>query len=59
LREIRDRHLSDAPVIMVSAYEDSERTIAVTRGGAYDYVTKPIDIEELTATIHRAIEQHR
>ena len=59
LREIRERHLSEAPVIMVSAYEDSERTIAAMRGGAYDYVTKPVDIEELSATIHRAIEQHR
>src|SRR5690348_14878957 len=42
LRDIRERHLSEAPVIMVSAFEDSERTIAAMRGGAYDYVTKPV-----------------
>lgn len=59
LREIRDRELSDAPVIMVSAYGDSSRTIEAMRLGAYDYVTKPIDVDELTAALRRAGEQRR
>lgn len=59
LRLIRDEHLTDAPVVIISAYGDSAKTIEAIRLGAYDYITKPLDLDELLATLHRAAEQRR
>jgi DNA-binding NtrC family response regulator len=39
------------PVIVATAYGDSERTIRAMRDGAFDYLTKPFDLEVLRATI--------
>ncbi len=57
LREIRGTNLSDAPVIVATAYGDSERTIQAMRDGAFDYLTKPFDLSVLLATVDRAIKQ--
>jgi two-component system, NtrC family, response regulator AtoC len=45
------------PVIVATAYGDSERTIRAMRDGAFDYLTKPFDLEALRATIERALKQ--
>ena len=45
------------PVIMVTAYGDSDRTIQAMRDGAFDYVTKPFDLDRLLAVVDRALEQ--
>jgi two-component system, NtrC family, response regulator AtoC len=45
------------PVIVATAYGDSERTIRAMRDGAFDYLTKPFDLEALRATISRALNQ--
>jgi two-component system, NtrC family, response regulator AtoC len=45
------------PVIVATAYGDSERTIRAMRDGAFDYLTKPFDLEILRATIARALNQ--
>jgi two-component system response regulator AtoC len=45
------------PVIVATAYGDSERTIRAMRDGAFDYLTKPFDLEILRATITRALNQ--
>ena len=45
------------PVIVATAYGDSERTIRAMRDGAFDYLTKPFDLEILRATIGRALNQ--
>jgi two-component system response regulator AtoC len=45
------------PVIVATAYGDSERTIRAMRDGAFDYLTKPFDFEALRATIERALKQ--
>ena len=45
------------PVIIATAYGDSERTIRAMRDGAFDYLTKPFDLELLRATIDRALKQ--
>jgi two-component system response regulator HydG len=43
------------PVIFVTAYADMETAIAAIRAGAYDFVTKPFDMDELALTIERAL----
>ena len=43
------------PVIMATAYGDSERTIRAMRLGAFEYVTKPFDLDVLLTTVARAV----
>jgi DNA-binding NtrC family response regulator len=57
LRELRDSRQPDVPVVMVTAYGDSERTIRAMRDGAFDYVTKPFELPALRATVERALKQ--
>ncbi|MCU1276685.1 MAG: Response regulator of zinc sigma-54-dependent two-component system [bacterium] len=57
LREIRAGAQRDVPVIVATAYGDSERTIAAMRDGAFDYLTKPFDFPALLATVERAVKQ--
>jgi two-component system response regulator HydG len=48
----------DVPVIVTTAYADTETAIASIRAGAYDFVTKPFDMDELGLTLERAL-RHR
>jgi len=48
--------MKDLPVIMITAYEDMETTIRAMQLGAFEYVRKPIDPDELELTIDRALE---
>jgi DNA-binding NtrC family response regulator len=57
LREIRAGGQRDVPVIVATAYGDSERTIRAMRDGAFDYLTKPFDLPVLLATVERAVKQ--
>lgn len=44
-------HITDIPVIVISAKVDVKGKIALLLNGAVDYITKPFDIEELLARI--------
>jgi DNA-binding NtrC family response regulator len=57
LHEMRNSALRDIPVIVATAYGDSERTIRAMRDGAFDYLTKPFDFPVLLATVERAVKQ--
>jgi DNA-binding NtrC family response regulator len=57
LEELRRGPHRDIPVIMATAYGDSERTIRAMRDGAFDYLTKPFDFPLLLGTVSRAIKQ--
>ena len=46
LQEVKRRH-AQLPVIMVTAYGDDERRRAATERGAADFVTKPVDFDNL------------
>ncbi len=48
----------DVPVIVMTAFASTEAAIASIRAGAYDFVTKPFDADDLVLTIERAI-RHR
>jgi DNA-binding NtrC family response regulator len=49
----------DLPVIMVTAYGSTQTAIEALRLGAYDYITKPFDLDELQMTAERALEAQR
>ena len=44
-------------VIMVSAYGDMGNIRQAMNNGAFDFATKPIDLDDLSVTIEKAIEQ--
>ena len=58
LRQIRHRQ-PDAVVIMITANVLIDETIAALRGGAYDFIGKPINLEELQVAIRNGIEASR
>lgn len=41
--------------IMITAYHDMETTVKAMRLGAYEYITKPIDVKELQEALDRAL----
>ena len=45
--------------IMVSAYGDRDNIRSAMNKGAFDFATKPIDLDDLSRTIEKAIEQVR
>ena len=44
----------DTPVIIMTAFASMESAVASIRAGAYDFVTKPFETEDLILTIERA-----
>ncbi len=55
LRRARELQ-KDLQVIMITAYDDMQTTVRAIQEGAYEYVRKPIDLDELELTIQRALE---
>ncbi len=55
LREIK-RERPDTIAIMITGDVKVDNTISALRGGAYDFIGKPINLEELRVTIRNAIE---
>jgi len=49
----------EMPVIMVTAVHDISVALAAIRNGAYDYLLKPFEREQLLAAVRRAIETRR
>jgi len=46
----------DAPVIMITAYASVDTAIEAMKAGAYDYFTKPFNIEEIKLNIAKALK---
>jgi len=55
LKSIRDRDES-LPVILLTAHGSERIAVRAMKAGAYEYVTKPFDIEELGLVLERALE---
>jgi two-component system response regulator PilR (NtrC family) len=58
LREIRAQDAAPA-VIMMTAFTSTKSAIEAMKLGAYDYVPKPFDVDELKVVVHRALEKQR
>jgi len=57
LEQVRQRY-PDTPVIMVTALHDISTALDALRRGAYDYILKPFEKDELYLSVQRALE-HR
>ncbi|MEI8371408.1 MAG: sigma-54 dependent transcriptional regulator [Planctomycetota bacterium] len=49
----------DMPVVVMTAFGNLESAIAAIRAGAYDFVTKPIEMELLAVILRRAVERRQ
>lgn len=49
----------ELPVIVMTAFGSMETAVAALRAGAYDFVTKPVEMDLLAAAIQRAARQRR
>ena len=52
LGEIKQR-FPDLPVMMVTAYGDDDRRRRAAEHGASEFITKPVDFDQLKAQLHR------
>ena len=57
LEEIKLR-MPDVPVIIMTAFPDLDRAVSSFQGGAYEYLPKPFDIDELLSLVKRAVQRH-
>jgi DNA-binding NtrC family response regulator len=57
-RRILDR-CPDLPIIVITAFGTMESAISAIRAGAYDYLTKPFEIEQLALAAERACQNRQ
>jgi len=50
---------AETPVVMITAYTSTKTAIEALKAGAYDYVSKPFDVDELKHVVGKALERKR
>ncbi|KLI76289.1 MULTISPECIES: response regulator transcription factor [Lacticaseibacillus] len=53
------RKTSQVPVLVLTAIQDKQKTVALLKQGANDYLTKPFDIDELLARVQVQLRQNK
>ncbi len=59
LQERINKKNPETAVIIITAYATAETAVKALKNGAFDYVTKPIDPDEISHLVNRALEQQR
>ncbi len=49
----------ETPTLLITGHGEHQLAIQALRGGAYDYIQKPIDRDDLVASLQRAIQTHQ
>jgi two-component system sensor histidine kinase/response regulator len=57
LEEIRTRQ-PDTPTLIITGHGDNDLVVHALRGGARDFIQKPIDRDYFVAALYRAIREH-
>lgn len=47
----------DTIIILITAYGDTKTAVEAVKKGAYDFITKPFDLEELKITLKKALKE--
>jgi DNA-binding NtrC family response regulator len=55
LKQALDRY-SNLPIIILTAFGTIENAVEAMRNGAYDFITKPLNIDKLSLIVKRALE---
>jgi two-component system response regulator PilR (NtrC family) len=58
LKEIKTRK-PDVEVLVITAFATTETAIEALKLGAYDYITKPFQVDEIRVVVQRALERQR
>src|SRR5579883_892676 len=58
LAQVQERH-AEIPVLLITGHSDHQLAIRALRGGAYDYILKPIDRDDFIAALYRALHTHQ
>lgn len=53
------KHKPGVPVLIMTAYGSVDTAVKALKQGAYDYLVKPLDLEDLQAKLARAVEASR
>ena len=59
IRDYAESTPEPAHMILMTAYATVDSAISAVKLGAFDYLRKPFEIEELLASVRRALEHHR
>ncbi|MBN2431851.1 MAG: sigma-54-dependent Fis family transcriptional regulator [Acidobacteria bacterium] len=59
LLQIVQQRSPESAFILITAYASSDSAIDALKYGAYDYITKPFDVDELKRIVHQAAEKIR
>src|SRR5947208_5321345 len=58
LARIRSEY-PELPAVIITAFGTIQSAVQAMRAGAYDYLTKPVDFEELAIVVNRVLEHFR
>jgi two-component system sensor histidine kinase/response regulator len=58
LAQLQEQH-AEVPVLLITGHSDHQLAIRALRGGAYDYILKPIDRDDFVAALYRALHTHQ
>lgn len=53
------RQLSDVPVLMITGHGDIETAVSALKKGAFDFITKPLDLNRLLISVRHAMERQQ
>src|SRR5919197_6111264 len=53
------KHAPETPVLLVTAFGNIDGAVDAIRRGAYDYISKPYDVNAIKLVVARALEQRR
>lgn len=55
-KAVQEQGGDEAPVVMISGHGTVENAVEALKSGAYDFIVKPLDLNRLLLTTHRAVE---
>ncbi|RFF27150.1 MULTISPECIES: nitrogen regulation protein NR(I) [unclassified Wenzhouxiangella] len=56
MQRLRERH-PDLPVIVMTAYSDLDSAVRAFRGGAFEFLAKPFDLDEVGRLVSKALRR--
>ncbi len=59
MKAIRELDAGRTPVVLMTAYASVDSSVRAMKEGAYDYLQKPLDVDDLQAKLARALEAAR
>jgi len=52
-------HVGQVPIIVITAYGDLQTAVKAVRNGAFEYIVKPFDLDQMQRTLQRALDSKR